>query len=169
MKNAFYFTLKAPSVKQIKKKKLERKSPTWKNGYPLSFTDNSQKNLWNVFRFKDHLPFDLVSGVVYKCTCGIYSSTYYGEMDRHSKVRSGEHIGISTFTFKKTKPSKERAVRDHLLNCNNTLSFEELKSCLKSKKACLLNEIELFWIKASPLLYCFFLTIVIVFNRFFIQ
>ena len=75
--------------------------------------------------FKDHLPSDLVFGVVYKYTCGRCNSTYYGETDRHLKVRSGEHIGISPLTFKKTKPSKESAIRDHLLNCNNIPSFEE--------------------------------------------
>ena len=39
---------------------------------------------------------------------------------RHLKVRSGEHIGISS----KTKQSKERAIRDHLLNSNNVPSFD---------------------------------------------
>ena len=46
-------------------------------------------------------------------------------MDRHLQVRSAEHIGISPSAFKKTKPSKERASRSHLLNCNNIPSFEE--------------------------------------------
>ena len=45
-------------------------------------------------------------------------------MGRHLKFRSGKHIGISPFTFKNTTPSKS-AIRDHLLNCNNTQSFEE--------------------------------------------
>ena len=67
----------------------------------------------------------MVSGVVYKYECGRCTSTYYGETDRHLKVRCGEHIGISPLTFKKTKPSTESAIRDHLLNCNNISSFEE--------------------------------------------
>ena len=66
-----------------------------------------------------------MSGVVYKYTCGRCNSTYYGETDGHLKARSGEHIGISPLTFKKTKPSKESAIRNHLLNCNNIPSFEE--------------------------------------------
>ena len=66
-----------------------------------------------------------MSAVVYKYTCGRCNSTYYGETDRHVKVRSGEHIGISRLTFKKTKPAKESAIRDHLLNWNNIPSFEE--------------------------------------------
>ena len=47
-----------------------------------------------MFRFKDRVPYDLVSGVVYKYTCGRCSSSYYDETERHLKVRSGEHIGI---------------------------------------------------------------------------
>ena len=68
-----------------------------------------------------------MSGVVYKYTCGRCNSTYYGEMDGNLKVRSGEHIGISPspLALKKTKPSKESAIRDHLLNCNNIPFFEE--------------------------------------------
>ena len=46
-------------------------------------------------------------------------------MDRHLKIRSGDHIGILPLTFKKTKPSKESAIHDHFLNFNNILSFEE--------------------------------------------
>ena len=119
------------------------------NSCKLQIVFKSQRKLSNVFRFKDRLPFDLVSGVVYKYTCGRCNSTYYGETDRHLKVRSGEHIRISPLTLKKTKPSKESPIRDHLLNCNNIPSFEEfiiwqteiINLCLKSKKACLLNEI----------------------------
>ena len=62
-----------------------------------------QRRLSNVFLFKDHLHFDLVSRLVYKCTCDRYNSTYYSEMDRHLKVRSGEHIRISPLTFKNTR------------------------------------------------------------------
>ena len=34
-------------------------------------------------------------------------------------------MGISPWISKKTKPSKESAICDHLLNCNNIPSFEE--------------------------------------------
>ena len=91
----------------------------------LQIVFKSQMKLANVFRFKDRLPFDLVSGVVYKYTCGRCNSCYYGETDRRLKVRSGEHIGISPLTFRRVKPSKESAIRDHLLNCNNMPSFDE--------------------------------------------
>ena len=95
------------------------------NSCKLQIIFKSQRKLSNVFRFKDRLLSDLVSGVAYKYTWGRCNSTYYEETNRHLKVRSGEHIGISPLTFKKTKPSKESAIRDHLLNCNNIPSFEE--------------------------------------------
>ena len=43
-----------------------------------------------MFRFKDHVPYDLVSGVVHKYTCGRCHCSYYGETERHLKVRFGE-------------------------------------------------------------------------------
>ena len=69
------------------------------NSCKLQIVFKSQKKLSNVFNFKDHLLFDVVSGVVYKYTCGRCNSTYYGEPDRHLKVSSGKHIGISPLTF----------------------------------------------------------------------
>ena len=68
-------------------------------------------------------------------------------MDRHLKVRSGEHIGISLLTFKKTKPSKECTICEHLLNCNNTPFFVEFtilanrnnKFVLEIKESLLIN------------------------------
>ena len=64
----------------------------------------NKRKLSNMFRFKDRVPCDLVSRVVYEYTFGRCNSSYYGETERHLKVRSGEHIGISPLTFKKTKP-----------------------------------------------------------------
>ena len=95
------------------------------NCFKLQIVFKSQRKLANVFQFKDRLPFDLVSRVVYKYTRGRCNSPYYGETDMHFKVRSGEHTGISALTFRKVKPSKESEIRDHLLNCNNTPSFDE--------------------------------------------
>ena len=85
----------------------------------------SQRNLSNVFRFKDRLPYELISRVVYKFQCGRCNSSYIGETDRHLKVRSGEHIGISPLTFNKVKPSAESSVRDHLLLCDHSPSFDD--------------------------------------------
>ena len=52
------------------------------NSCNLQIVFKSQGKLANVFQFKNTLPFDLVSGVVYKYTCGRCNSCYYGETDR---------------------------------------------------------------------------------------
>ena len=135
--------IKRPQVTTVKKKtlslslpylgdislqtrtKLRKSFKSILNSCKLQIVFKSQRKLANVFRFKDRLPVDIASGVVSKYTCGRCNSSYYGETDRHLKVRSGEHIGISPLTFRKVKPSKESAIRDHLLNCNNIPSFDE--------------------------------------------
>ena len=89
----------------------------------LQIVFKSQWKFANVFRFKDCLPFSFVSRAVY--TCGWCNYSYHGKTDRHLKVGSGEHIGILPLTFRKAKPSKVIAIRDHLLICNNVLSFNE--------------------------------------------
>ena len=96
----------------------------------LQIVFKSQRKLSSVSHFRHRLPFDLVSGVVQRHTCGRCNSTCYGETDRHLKVTSGKRIGISPLTFKKTKPSKESIIHNHFLNCNNILSFEEFTSLI---------------------------------------
>ena len=76
--------------------------------------------LENAFHFKDHIPKERTSGVVYKCLC---NESYYRHCVRHLHVRTGKHIGISPLTNKKVK-SKGGAIRDHLLLYNHSLSFE---------------------------------------------
>ena len=85
----------------------------------------SERKFSNMFIFKDRVPYDLVSGVVYEYTSGSCNSYYYGETERHLKVRSGEHIGISPLTFKKRKPSKKKSIRDPYLQCDSN-PFDEL-------------------------------------------
>ena len=142
-----------------------------KNGYPQSFIDNCFKTFLDKLFIKSpeismvekktlilSLPYlgnislQTRTRVVYKYMCGSCKSSYYGEADRHLKVRCGEHIGISPLTSKKVKPLKESAICDHLLICNNFPSFDEFSILAlriidlfwKSKKASSLNKISPF-------------------------
>ena len=69
-----------------------------------------------VFHFKDRLPYDLLSCIVYKFKGGRFNSSYYGETYRYLEVRSGEHILVfPPLTFKKVKqPSVESSICDDL-------------------------------------------------------
>ena len=96
----------------------------------------------NVFRFKDQIPDEVTSGVVYKVQWGLCNETYYGETVRHLVVRFGEQIGLSPLTNKKFKP-KESSLKDLLLLCNHApsldnfslLTHEDKKFRLEIKKA----------------------------------
>ena len=87
----------------------------------------SSKRLANFFRFKDKTPLCLRSNIVYKFTCGRCNATYYGETCRHFKVRVGEHSGISPLTNKRSKSKKSTAVKDHMLICDQPVSFDDFK------------------------------------------
>ena len=69
----------------------------------------------------------LRSNIVYKFTCGRCNATYYGETCRHFKVRVGEHSGISSLTNKRSKSKKSTAVKDHMLICDQPVSFDDFK------------------------------------------
>ena len=57
----------------------------------LSECQNSFK-IKNYFAYKDPIPNDLKSFLVYKFTCASCSSSYIGETCRHFKTRIEEHI-----------------------------------------------------------------------------
>ena len=47
-----------------------------------------------LFGFKDVIPKELRSHIVYKFSCGKCIFTYYGKSEHHVNIRSSEHIGI---------------------------------------------------------------------------
>ena len=93
-----------------------------------------QNKLAKASRFKDRIPKELTSGVVYKFQCGLCNESYYGECVRHFNVRIGEHIGILPLT----KP-KGSTVSDHMLLCNHSPSFESFSVLTKENKKFLLE------------------------------
>ena len=84
----------------------------------------NKTRLGNKFHFKDQIPKDLSSGVIYKFQCGLCNESYYGEFMRHLHVRIGEHIGISPLIRKQVKP-KNDSIADHLLLCNHSASYDD--------------------------------------------
>ena len=94
--------------------------------------------LGNNFHFKDQIPKDLTSGVVYKFQCGLCNESYYGECMRHLNIRIGEYIGISPFTRKQVKP-KNSSVADHLLFSNHSAFYGDFSILTRENKKFLLE------------------------------
>ena len=79
------------------------------------------------FRFKDKVPFNLRSNVVYKFSCGRCNATYYGETCRHLNIRVGEHSGVSPLTAKKSKAKTTTAIKNHMLFYDHVVCLEDFK------------------------------------------
>ena len=105
----------------------------------LEIVFKCQTRLSNSFRYKDPIPKDLISGVVYKFQCGLCNESYYGESIRHLDIRSGEHIGVSPLIGKKVKPSNNSAICDYLLYCNCLVSFDNFSILARENKKYLLE------------------------------
>ena len=69
------------------------------------------------------------------------------ETGRHLKVRYSKQMAISPLTFKKMGPPKESSIRDHLLQCGNNTSFDELSILAHGNNKYLLEIKESIFIK----------------------
>ena len=104
---------------------LKRKLKTcFKNSLPqcnIKIILKLTNHLFSLFRFKDVIPKELQSHIVYKFSCGNYNVTYYGKTEGHLNVRSSEHISILHLTGKRVewKP----AISDNLLRHNHDSDF----------------------------------------------
>ena len=83
----------------------------------------SKNQLSSLFKFKDSIPLYLRSHVIYKFQCSNCNITYYGETERHLKVRAGEHISTSPLTGKRIINNKISSVKDHCLLSGQVCSF----------------------------------------------
>ena len=89
----------------------------------IKVISKSTNHLSSLFCFKDVIPKELRSQLVYKFSCSSCNATYYGKTERHLNIRSSEHIGLSPLTGNRVtcKPS---AKFDYLLlHEHNNSSF----------------------------------------------
>ena len=78
--------------------KLRKSLKSILNCCKLQIAFKCQNKLAKAFLFKDCIPKELTSGVVYNFQCGFCNESYYSECARHLNVRIGEYIGISPLT-----------------------------------------------------------------------
>ena len=100
------------------KKKLQSTFKELCPGMKLKIVLSSPNRLRSGFVFKDRLPREMDSMLLYKFTCSACNCTYIGETKRHFQVRSYEHMGLSLLTDKllKYNVANATAVRKH---CND--------------------------------------------------
>ena len=118
--------------------KLKKSLKNILNCCKLQIVFKNKISLGNNFHFKDGIPKDFTSGVVYKFQCRLCNESYYGECVRHLNVRTGEPIGISSLTKKQVKP-KKCSVADHLLFCNHSAPYDDFIIVTRENKKFLLE------------------------------
>ena len=75
-------------------------------------------------KFKDAVPSDCDSHIIYHFLCPCCNAGYVGETRVYHKVRSSQHLGISEFTGLPTTAGIPTAVTKHIRekNCKCSLS-----------------------------------------------
>ena len=113
----------------------------------------NSNRLRNYFSFKDVVSVPLRSCQISNFTCGRCSASYVGKTFRHMKVRVSEHQGVSPQTGKHLKGTLSTSVRDHMLNCNHMIAWDDFKVLWRESNHWLLEIKEsLFINKDKPLL-----------------
>ena len=93
--------------------------------YNIKVIFQSKNRLSNLFRFKDSIPKELYSHIVYKFLCSNWNITYYGQTEHHHNLSSRELLSLSALTGKRVNSNKKLAVKDHCLFFNHVGSFED--------------------------------------------
>ena len=97
----------------------------------LQIIFSTQNRLGDYFKFKDKIPLQCRSFILYKYLCNKCNLVYYGKTFRHYKVRVYEHLGKSLKTDKpfkfNSKNSNNTAVLNHIHNCKCKASMDDFK------------------------------------------
>jgi hypothetical protein len=73
----------------------------------------------NFFKYKDYLPSDVRSNIIYKFSCVACNGSYIGSTSRQARVRFSEHLGISHRTTRQLQRPPHSNPRAHCENLNH--------------------------------------------------
>ena len=135
------------NISSITKKRLNRCISKSLKSCKLQIIFQTGNRLKNYFRFKDRVPETLQSNFVYKFKCGSYTASYYGKTYRHMKVRVSEHHRLSPRTGKRVKGMLSTSVRDHMLDCDQRVAWEDFSIIGRESNHYLLETKESLFIK----------------------
>ena len=69
------------------------------------------------FSFKDKIPKECLSNLIYKYTCERCKAFYIGKTELQLRCRISQHVGVSPRTGDEINPKAASDVRDHCLKC----------------------------------------------------
>ena len=135
------------NISSITKKGLNRCNSERLKLCKLKIIFETGNRLKNYFRFKDRVPEILKSNFVYKFKCGSSTASYYGKTYRNMKVPVSEHQSVSPRTGKQVKGMLSTSVRDHMLDCDHIVAWEDFSIIGRESNHYLLETKESLFIK----------------------
>ena len=91
------------SLRKCLYKSISNSSPK----YNIKVIFQSKNWMSSLLKFKDSIPLYLHSHHIYNFQCSNCNITYYGETERHLKVRASEYISMSLLTRKRVNKNKK--------------------------------------------------------------
>ena len=102
----------------------------------------SYNTIGSRFSFKDKIPVECQSNLVYKYTCESCRAFYIGKTESQYRCRICQHLGISPRTGEELRVKMNSDIREHCLKCKNHVNPEnfEIIDKLHSNKDILILE-----------------------------
>ena len=89
----------------------------------FKFTFRNNFQIKSFFRYKDKIPTDLQSNIIYKYKCETCNSFYIGSSIKQAKVRFTQHLGTSFRTGRHLSKPMYSAPRNHSETSNHKISY----------------------------------------------
>ena len=81
----------------------------------------------NHFSYKDKIPEECVSNLIYKYTCDSCKAVYIGKTQLQFRCRISQHMGVSPRTGKEIATKVGSDIRDHSLKCRTHIKTENFQ------------------------------------------
>ena len=123
-------------------KYLKRVLPFYFPQIVFKFALKNDFKVKKFFPFKDKLPAEMLSNVIYQFKCCVCNDTYIGSTSKQAKVRISQHLGISYCTGNRIQNPPHSAPRIHSLDKKHYLTNDNFKILDTAKRT--MNQISAF-------------------------
>lgn len=111
------------------------------------FSLNNSFKVANFFMYKDRLPDELRSNIIYNFKCSVCNATYIGSTSKQSKIRFSQHLGISYRTNNPYAEPQHSAPRIHAESSNHPFKYSDfsiIDSCQLRNNIRILESIHIY-------------------------
>ena len=100
------------------------------HSYPqieFNFCFKNNFSIKSLFKYKDSLPDELCSNIIYKFSCGTCQGSYIGSTTKQSRIRFFQHLGMSPRTNRPVSCPTHSSPKNHCHNNNHPFSINQFQ------------------------------------------